>query len=426
MKFILNCFLVILNFHFSTLAQTPKSAYVVNTLGESLSMINLENQTVLQPPKPLGLYANDIKISGDCAYIVISGLNEVRILDLPALNYLGSIYMGSGTNPYAMDFVNDSIAVVSLLLTNQVAFINVNKKQIDQLITVGNGPQGILYFGENVYAAISGFNGSGYDPGKVSVISLNDYSVSTVNVGINPQSLAVDTNNYIIVACSGDYVSIPGRMDIIDTQLRTVIFSQTVNQPITTVAVNQQNMAFLATYSTGVMVFDLSQKLFVRDDTNPLPGGPGVAFDQSDNAYVCHFDKDSVYVYSPDYQRVKAYLVGDGPIAISIFDPALSPLQGEEKMIQNDFRLFQNFPNPFNPQTYIQFSIPTHSYVEVGVLNIRGQVVRILFQGNLNAGIHSLLWDGRDDEGNGVASGSYFYRINTAGFQQVKTMMYIK
>jgi len=426
MKLILICLFVLLFTILTSVAQIPKSAYVVNTLGESLSMINLENQTVLQPPQPLGLYANDVKVSGDRAYIVISGLNEIRILNLPTLNHLGSIYLGSGTNPYAIDFINDSVAVVSLLLTNQVAFINVEKQQVDQFVTVGSGPQGVLYFEENVYVANSGFNGSGYDPGKVSVISLGDYSVSSVDVGINPQSLDADTNDHIIVACSGDYVSVAARIDMIDTQLQTVIFSQTVNQPITTVAVNQQNMAFLATYTSGVMVFDLSQQVFVRDDTNPLPGGPGVAFDQSDNSYICHFDLDSVYVYSQNLQKIHAYLVGDGPIAIAVFDPAYSPLRESKPMTQQDFRLFQNFPNPFNPRTRIQFHLPVHSFVELEILNIGGQVIRKLLQKELTTGMHSYFWDGNDDRGDRVASGSYFYRIKTPGFQQVKKMIYIK
>jgi len=426
MKLFLTSLFLLLYIYGNGVTQIPKSAYVVNTLGENLSVINLANQTVFPSPSPLGLYANDIKIRGDRAYIVISGLNEVRILDLLTLSPQGSIYMGIGTNPYGIDFVNDSVAVVSLLLTNQVAFVNVKSQQIDQLVTVGSGPQGVLYYEGNVYVANSGFNGSGYDPGQVSVISVSDFSVTHIGVGTNPQSLDVDTAGQVIVACSGDYISVSGQMDVIDTQSGDVIFSQPVNQPITTVAVNQQNIAFLATYTSGVMVFDLSQRIFVRDDSNALPGGPGISFDQSDNTYICHFDQDSVYVYSSNYQRIQAYLVGDGPIAIALFDPAFSPLPDRGQTRINDFRLFQNFPNPFNPQTRIQFQIPSQSYIEVEVFNIQGHVIRKLIQGELHAGMHSVFWDGKNDQGNRVPSGSYFYRFKTAGFQQVKSMMFIK
>ena len=432
MKSILIVFSLLLIISLNSSAQIPKSAYIVNTLGESLSIIDLDNQVVLQPPKPLGLYANEIEVAREKAYVVISGLNEIRIFDLVTLSDQGSIHLGSGTNPYGIAMVNDSIAVVSLLWTNQVAFVNVITRQIETFVSVGSGPQGVLFFQGKVYVANSGYNPPGYDPGKVSVIDLNGYTVSDIDVGVNPQSLDVDTQGNIIVACSGDYVSpgIGSRMDIIDAQLGSVVFSQPMNlpivNPITTVAVNQQNMAFLATYGSGVMVYDLSQKLFIRDENNPLKGGPAVSFDQADNAYICHFDFDSVYVYSPGHQKLGAYLVGDGPISIAVYDPAFSSFSNAENFIPADIHLFQNFPNPFNPQTVIKFQLPQRTAIRLEILNLQGQVVLDIFKGELGAGIHSLSWNGKDRLGNQVSSGVYFYRLKAPGFEQTKSMMFLK
>ena len=432
MKSILIVFSLLLIISLNSSAQIPKSAYIVNTLGESMSIIDLDNQVVLQPPKPLGLYANEIEVAREKAYVVISGLNEIRIFDLVTLSDQGSIHLGSGTNPYGIAMVNDSIAVVSLLWTNQVAFVNVITRQIETFVSVGSGPQGVLFFQGKVYVANSGYNPPGYDPGKVSVIDLNGYTVSDIDVGVNPQSLDVDTQGNIIVACSGDYVSpgIGSRMDIIDAQLGSVVFSQPMNlpieNPITTVAVNQQNMAFLATYGSGVMVYDLSQKLFIRDENNPLKGGPAVSFDQADNAYICHFDFDSVYVYSPGHQKLGAYLVGDGPISIAVYDPEFSSLGNAENFIPADIHLFQNFPNPFNPQTVIKFQLPQRTAIRLEILNLQGQVVLDIFKGELGAGIHSLSWNGKDRLGNQVSSGVYFYRLKAPGFEQTKSMMFLK
>jgi hypothetical protein len=407
-------------------AQIPKSAYVVNTLGESLSKINLENQTVLQPPKSLDLYANDIKISGEQAYVVISGSNEIRIFDLSPFTDVGSIQLGNGTNPYAIDFVDDSTAVVSLLLTNQVVFINVASRQVVRTVNVGTGPQGVLYFQGNVYVANSGFNGAGFDPGKVSVIELDHYSVSHIPVGINPQSLDVDNHGNIIVACSGDYVSVDGQMDVIEPQLGMVTFSVPINQPVTTVEVNQQNLAFLATYSSGVMVYDLSQKVFIRDESEALKGGPAVDFDQDDNIYIGHFDLDSVYVYDPNFQKIEAYLVGDGPVSLAVFDPKFSSLSASKSITNNGYELFNNYPNPFNPRTQIKFRLPVRSDVKIEILNSCGQIIKRLLQGELAAGDHTFSWDGRNDFGKRVASGIYFCRMKTSAFEQVKSMHYVK
>ncbi|MCK4894394.1 MAG: hypothetical protein KAT07_10520, partial [Calditrichia bacterium] len=178
MKSILIVFSLLLIISLNSSAQIPKSAYIVNTLGESMSIIDLDNQVVLQPPKPLGLYANEIEVAREKAYVVISGLNEIRIFDLVTLSDQGSIHLGSGTNPYGIAMVNDSIAVVSLLWTNQVAFVNVITRQIETFVSVGSGPQGVLFFQGKVYVANSGYNPPGYDPGKVSVIDLNGYTVS--------------------------------------------------------------------------------------------------------------------------------------------------------------------------------------------------------------------------------------------------------
>ena len=141
-------------------SQIPKSAYVVNTLGESLSIIDLQNQIVLQPPKPLGLFPNDIRLRNDKAYVINSGLNDIRIFDLNTQNSLGGIDLGSGTNPYRLDFVNDSIAAVSMWLVDSVYLVNTNSRQIIQRVRVGTSPEGIKYYQGKVFVANSGYTAS--------------------------------------------------------------------------------------------------------------------------------------------------------------------------------------------------------------------------------------------------------------------------
>ncbi len=88
---------------------------------------------------------------------------------------------------------------------------------------------------------------------------------------------------------------------------------------------------------------------------------------------------------------------------------------------------FQNYPNPFNPSTNISFSIANDSYVQLYVYNITGEVVKNLIDGNLNAGYNSINFNGE-----GLASGVYFYRIivkNPEGniiLSKIKKMLLIK
>ncbi|MEJ2537087.1 MAG: carboxypeptidase-like regulatory domain-containing protein, partial [Calditrichia bacterium] len=82
-------------------------------------------------------------------------------------------------------------------------------------------------------------------------------------------------------------------------------------------------------------------------------------------------------------------------------------------VIPEKFELFQNFPNPFNPETTIKFAVPKLSRVKIVIYNSLGQEVRKLTDEEYNPGTYKIIWNGRDDLGLPVASGVYFYRMTT-------------
>jgi len=90
------------------------------------------------------------------------------------------------------------------------------------------------------------------------------------------------------------------------------------------------------------------------------------------------------------------------------------------------FRLEQNFPNPFNPLTTIRFGLPTAQTVDLAVFAIDGSGVTTLVQEFLAAGPHEVTWDGRDEHGRQVPSGTYFYRLLGDDFSQTKRMVLLK
>jgi len=71
-----------------------------------------------------------------------------------------------------------------------------------------------------------------------------------------------------------------------------------------------------------------------------------------------------------------------------------------------------NYPNPFNPSTTIEFSIQDNSKVELSIYNIKGQKIKTITNGNLDAGKHSIIWNGIDDFEKQVSSGVYYYKLN--------------
>ncbi len=88
--------------------------------------------------------------------------------------------------------------------------------------------------------------------------------------------------------------------------------------------------------------------------------------------------------------------------------------------------LSQNAPNPFNPRTEIKFSVPTDQDVSLRIYNVEGRLVRTLIQGRQIAGAHSIMWSGQNDQGGMVASGLYFYRLNTDSGTLTRKMTLLK
>lgn len=109
---------------------------------------------------------------------------------------------------------------------------------------------------------------------------------------------------------------------------------------------------------------------------------------------------------------------GGGNVArvyeIEMFNAA-NPLVGNEYEVENGvpvkYEVYQNYPNPFNPSTTIKFFTPVDSQVDIRIYNILGQEVTNLLSGDLNAGTHTIVWDGRNSQGTKVAGGVYFYTV---------------
>lgn len=85
-----------------------------------------------------------------------------------------------------------------------------------------------------------------------------------------------------------------------------------------------------------------------------------------------------------------------------------------------------NHPNPFNPQTTIEFALANAGHVQLAVFDVAGRAVRTLTNDSYQPGSYRLNWDGRDDRGQSVASGVYFYRLSTQGYVQTRKMTLLK
>ena len=89
--------------------------------------------------------------------------------------------------------------------------------------------------------------------------------------------------------------------------------------------------------------------------------------------------------------------------------------------------LLGNYPNPFNPKTTIAFELPKRKTVTLRVFDMAGRLVRELIGAEVyTPGSHGIVWNGRDDNGRQVASGTYFYRLEAGSYSETKRMVLIK
>jgi len=90
------------------------------------------------------------------------------------------------------------------------------------------------------------------------------------------------------------------------------------------------------------------------------------------------------------------------------------------------FTLFQNFPNPFNPSTSISYELPQSERVILQIYNVLGEKVRTLVDERQAAGVQSVVWDGTDDAGQIVSTGTYVYELTVGDVSEKKKMMFVK
>lgn len=93
--------------------------------------------------------------------------------------------------------------------------------------------------------------------------------------------------------------------------------------------------------------------------------------------------------------------------------------------LPREFSLRKAAPNPFPVSTVLGFDLPTTSFVSIVIYDLTGRRIRKLVDSALSAGQHAVTWDGADDSGREVASGSYFTRMKAGGFEATRTISHI-
>jgi M6 family metalloprotease-like protein len=189
------------------------------------------------------------------------------------------------------------------------------------------------------------------------------------------------------------------------------IIGTTVTGSADTAGINfTDNSSYLGNIGTGGSADNHSDSMeFVMD---PL-------FPERVDTFTLHVVGNTTYgTYTHNF-KIEVLAGGTG-----VFD------SGEEYTnVPKSIELLQNYPNPFNPTTSIRFTVSAGRSplpTSLKIYNIRGQLVRTLVDEDKPGGDYLLLWDGRDDGGEAVPSGIYFYKLTAGSSSQVKKMVLLK
>ncbi len=108
------------------------------------------------------------------------------------------------------------------------------------------------------------------------------------------------------------------------------------------------------------------------------------------------------------------------------YDVSQSYLRKEKDIYPSHFELGDNYPNPFNPSTSIDFTVPKEMFISIIIYDVNGRHIKTMINGILGVGHNSVIWDGSDINGKRVSSGVYFYELRSENNTIAKKMILLK
>ena len=168
---------------------------------------------------------------------------------------------------------------------------------------------------------------------------------------------------------------------------------------------------------------NFSALVFSNDGSGLTGGDDGLIFNTTDGG-----DTWNQMISNTSNRIINFYLLDDnsawavGKFGTILYDPSIPvSIEPNDISIPDGFILKQNFPNPFNPSTQIEFSLPIDDFVNITVYNTIGQVVDIATSSYHTTGNYKVEWNGSE-----LPSGIYFYQLRTSTFTKTKKMVLVK
>lgn len=285
-----------------------------------------------------------------------------------------------------------------------------------------------------------GVTASGNNTSILRVNSLNGDAHKLLEVNLaNPKSIAFDTSGTLYALLKN------GRIHTVDLVTGSTNLVLDTNFTVASIAFNPLNNELWGTSSALISNRDRVFKIDIVNVDTTVIGKTGfntitnnITFDGIGILYGITGSSSQINnLIRIDTSSAVGTLVGSIGFkhitGIGLTSNSVTSVRDDRSgsNIPNNYVLKQNYPNPFNPSTTIEFALPISSQIKVKIYNLLGQVVKVLYDGIKQEGIHKLNWNSDDTNGNSLSSGIYFYELSAKGldgseFSQLRKMILIK
>lgn len=275
---------------------------------------------------------------------------------------------------------------------------------------------GSAQYNGNIYL-VGGDSGDGYSD-RLDIYDINSDSWSSgapLPVAMQTESVYYNGKIYVFGGWSG-YV----HDEIFEYNISSDSWTQVgaTPDPVSAhkLAVYQGNIFVIGDYNdlNRIWKYNISDESWVIYNSNYVGRRHASTVIHNDKLYIVAGNS----VYDGVYQNYR--------IVQSIDLSDILAIGRHNSTLLKSFELNQNFPNPFNPTTKIEFSVNQNGNVKIVIFDILGRQVRSLVNEKKSIGRHSIQWDGKNDAGKLVQSGQYYYTVEMDGMKKAKKMILIK
>lgn len=375
---------------------------------------------------PLGDVGQSMTIvNNEKLYLIMNNSHSIEILNLmgESQSYSGSIPLPAASPRYLVANSSGSTGYVSCWNLSGIVVIDLNTDTISDTILVGGMPEMMVIHDEKMYATIA-MNSDWSTSNRVISVDLATNTVAdSFTVVPGPTTLLLKDESLFVASTyydeSWNTYAGNSKINLTSGEVLTYDAGLTFDYGLDLVQVGNDVYRI---YNNGIA--PLNDDLSINADLK-IGDFPGL---YSVNAYnnklyfglTDYVAPDNMYKTNEDGVVMSEYNVGALPGSFAFYTYGTESV--DTQISANQFSIMSNFPNPFNPKTFIQFSVETQTMTSLQVFNMNGSLVETLIEpSKLKVGDHLYQWNAKNH-----SSGIYFAILNMNGQTHVQKMSLIK